>query len=221
MRALPPNAAPTEAAVQVRAQGTATAEGLQQARQLGMLSQLARNATGSTTYALALAFRRGCARNPGDHQLAGPVPRTAGSAGQDGRYRAARAFRDPTCARVLGRRSCGRGTAAAARADHARLGHPGIGPLPARNARNPDPRAARRHWHRVDRQRNRAAARRGSGSEHQRHTDRCGRLGKSARPGHGHRRNGPHRQPHSRRRLVSPAGPRTTCPPPSLCARRR
>ena len=59
MRALPPNAAPTEAAVQVRAQGTATAEGLQQARQLGMLSQLARNATGSTTYALALAFRRG------------------------------------------------------------------------------------------------------------------------------------------------------------------
>jgi uncharacterized protein (TIGR02099 family) len=59
MRALPAGAAPTESAVQVRAQGTATAEGLQQARQLGMLSQLARSATGSTPYTLALAFRRG------------------------------------------------------------------------------------------------------------------------------------------------------------------
>ena len=38
----------TESAVQVRAQGTATAEGLQQTPQLGMLSQLARRATGSS-----------------------------------------------------------------------------------------------------------------------------------------------------------------------------
>ncbi len=59
MRALPASAAPTESAIQLRAQGTATAEGLQQARQLGMLSQLARSATGSTPYTLALAFRRG------------------------------------------------------------------------------------------------------------------------------------------------------------------
>ena len=59
MRALPANAPPSEGAVQLRAQGTATAEGLQQARQLGMLSQLARSATGSTPYTLALAFRRG------------------------------------------------------------------------------------------------------------------------------------------------------------------
>ena len=59
MRELPAGAAPTESAIQLRAQGTATAEGLQQARQLGMLSQLARNATGSTPYTLALAFRRG------------------------------------------------------------------------------------------------------------------------------------------------------------------
>jgi uncharacterized protein (TIGR02099 family) len=57
MRALPAGA--TESAVQLRAQGTATAEGLQQARQLGMLSQLARSATGSTPYTLALAFRGG------------------------------------------------------------------------------------------------------------------------------------------------------------------
>lgn len=59
MRALPANAPATESAVQLRAQGTATAEGLQQATQLGMLSQLARQATGSTPYAMALAFRRG------------------------------------------------------------------------------------------------------------------------------------------------------------------
>ncbi|WP_298212136.1 YhdP family protein [Acidovorax sp.] len=59
MRALAANAPATEAAVQLRAQGTATAEGLQQTPQLGMLSQLARRATGSTPYTLALAFRRG------------------------------------------------------------------------------------------------------------------------------------------------------------------
>ena len=59
MRALPANAPATESAVQLRAQGTATAEGLQQAAQLGMLSQLARQATGSTPYAMTLAFRRG------------------------------------------------------------------------------------------------------------------------------------------------------------------
>ncbi len=59
MRALPANAPATESAVQLRAQGTATAEGLQQATQLGMLSQLARRAAGSTPYAMTLAFRRG------------------------------------------------------------------------------------------------------------------------------------------------------------------
>ena len=59
MRALPANAPATESAIQLRATGTATAEGLQQASQLGMLSQLARRATGSTPYAMALAFRRG------------------------------------------------------------------------------------------------------------------------------------------------------------------
>jgi uncharacterized protein (TIGR02099 family) len=59
MRALAPNAPATESAVQLRAQGTATAEGLQQTPQLGMLAQLARRATGSTPYTLALAFRRG------------------------------------------------------------------------------------------------------------------------------------------------------------------
>lgn len=59
MRALAPNAPATESAVQVRAQGTATAEGLQQTPQLGMLSQLARRATGSTPYSMTLAFRRG------------------------------------------------------------------------------------------------------------------------------------------------------------------
>lgn len=59
MRALAANAPATEAAIQLRAQGTATAEGLQQAPQMGLLSQLASRATGSAPYTLALAFRRG------------------------------------------------------------------------------------------------------------------------------------------------------------------
>ncbi|MFY3385351.1 YhdP family protein [Paracidovorax sp. MALMAid1276] len=59
MRALAPNAPATESAVQVRAQGTATAEGLQQTPQLGMVAQLARRASGSTPYTVSLAFRRG------------------------------------------------------------------------------------------------------------------------------------------------------------------
>ncbi|EJE48716.1 putative membrane protein, partial [Acidovorax sp. CF316] len=59
MRSLPPGAPATESAIQLRAQGVATAEGLQQAPQLGLLSQLAGRATGSAPYTLALAFRRG------------------------------------------------------------------------------------------------------------------------------------------------------------------
>lgn len=59
MRALAANAPATESAVQLRAQGTATAEGLQQTPQLGLLAQLARRATGSAPYTLALGFRRG------------------------------------------------------------------------------------------------------------------------------------------------------------------
>ena len=59
MRSLPASAPASEPAVQLRAQGIATAEGLQQTPQLGMLSQLARRATGSTPYAMTLAFRRG------------------------------------------------------------------------------------------------------------------------------------------------------------------
>ena len=59
LRVLPDNAAPTESALQLRGQGVASAEGLQQAAELGFLAQLARKATGSTPYTLALAMRRG------------------------------------------------------------------------------------------------------------------------------------------------------------------
>ncbi|MDA8444138.1 YhdP family protein [Paracidovorax valerianellae] len=59
MRALPAGALPVESAVQVRAQGVATAEGLRQATQWPGLAQLAQRATGSTPYALALGVRRG------------------------------------------------------------------------------------------------------------------------------------------------------------------
>lgn len=59
MRALAPNAPATEPAIQIRAQGTATAQGLQQTPQWGAVSQLASKATGSTNYAMSLSFRRG------------------------------------------------------------------------------------------------------------------------------------------------------------------
>jgi uncharacterized protein (TIGR02099 family) len=45
--------------VQLRGQGTATAEGLRQARELGFVARLARDFTGSTGYTLGLTFRRG------------------------------------------------------------------------------------------------------------------------------------------------------------------
>jgi uncharacterized protein (TIGR02099 family) len=45
--------------VHLRGQGTVTAEGLRQARELGFVSRLARDFAGSTGYSLALAFRRG------------------------------------------------------------------------------------------------------------------------------------------------------------------
>ncbi len=47
--------------VQLRVQGTASAEGLQQARELGLLSELARRASGSAPYTLGLTVRRGVA----------------------------------------------------------------------------------------------------------------------------------------------------------------
>lgn len=48
-----------DAGVVLRAQGTATAEGLRQARELGFVSKLAAAATGAAPYSLTLAFRRG------------------------------------------------------------------------------------------------------------------------------------------------------------------
>jgi uncharacterized protein (TIGR02099 family) len=45
--------------VQLRVQGVATAEGLRQARELGFVSRLARDFSGSTAYQLVLGFRRG------------------------------------------------------------------------------------------------------------------------------------------------------------------
>jgi uncharacterized protein (TIGR02099 family) len=86
MRALPPNAPATESAVQLRAQGTATAEGLQQATQLGMLAQLARRASGSAPYSMTLGFRRGAPEIQVTTSLQGmalalpaPLAKTAGT----------------------------------------------------------------------------------------------------------------------------------------------
>ncbi|WP_423837663.1 YhdP family protein [Variovorax terrae] len=63
MRAAPAaaGAAGAEALTQFRAQGVATAEGLRQARELGFLSRLAQNASGSAAYVATLGFRRGVA----------------------------------------------------------------------------------------------------------------------------------------------------------------
>jgi len=52
-------AAGNEPTVALRAQGTATAEGLRQAREIGFVSRLARDATGSTPYTVTIAARRG------------------------------------------------------------------------------------------------------------------------------------------------------------------
>jgi uncharacterized protein (TIGR02099 family) len=54
-----PGAPGEPAIVQLRGQGTVTAEGLRQARELGFVSRLARDFSGATGYNLALAFRRG------------------------------------------------------------------------------------------------------------------------------------------------------------------
>jgi uncharacterized protein (TIGR02099 family) len=54
-----PGAAGEPASVLLRAQGAVTAEGLRQAHELGFVARLARDFTGSTSYGLALAFRRG------------------------------------------------------------------------------------------------------------------------------------------------------------------
>lgn len=53
-----PAAGPDAPTVQLRAQGTVTAEGLRQARELGFLARLARDFSGSTGYNMALSFRR-------------------------------------------------------------------------------------------------------------------------------------------------------------------
>ncbi len=52
-------AGPTDAGIVFRAQGTATAEALRQAKELGFASRLGQNATGSAAYAAVLGFRRG------------------------------------------------------------------------------------------------------------------------------------------------------------------
>jgi uncharacterized protein (TIGR02099 family) len=48
-----------DAAVVIRAQGTLSAEGLRQAKELDLASRLANSATGSTAYTASLGFRRG------------------------------------------------------------------------------------------------------------------------------------------------------------------
>lgn len=62
MRAPAPPAtgsATPEAVVAFKAQGTLTADGLRQARDMGLLSRLAQHASGSTAYTATLGFRRG------------------------------------------------------------------------------------------------------------------------------------------------------------------
>lgn len=55
----PASAPPTDPQVMLRAQGTVTAEGMRQAREMGPLAALAERMEGSTGYAASLAIRRG------------------------------------------------------------------------------------------------------------------------------------------------------------------
>lgn len=55
----PANAPGSPAVVEVRAEGVATAQGLQQATELGALAKIARSASGSTPYTVAVGVRRG------------------------------------------------------------------------------------------------------------------------------------------------------------------
>ncbi len=63
LQVLPANATAqtiaSTSALQMRGQGTASAEGLRQAHELGFLAQLAEHASGTTPYTLALTMRRG------------------------------------------------------------------------------------------------------------------------------------------------------------------
>ena len=59
MKALPPSAPPAQSALQLRAQGVASAQGLHGAKELGFLSQLAHHASGSASYTMELTLRRG------------------------------------------------------------------------------------------------------------------------------------------------------------------
>ena len=59
--AAPTTAGAHESPVRVRARGTATAQGLRETTQLGLVAQLARHASGASAYALNLGVRRGVA----------------------------------------------------------------------------------------------------------------------------------------------------------------
>ena len=60
-RAGPASGEAAEPELAIRAQGTLTAEGLRQSKNLGVISRMAQNASGSAAYAATLGFRRGVA----------------------------------------------------------------------------------------------------------------------------------------------------------------
>ncbi len=77
----------TEASVVFRAQGLLTAEGVRQAKDLGFVSRMAQNASGSAAYSATLGFRRGVAEVTVSSSLQGmalglpaPLNKTAESA---------------------------------------------------------------------------------------------------------------------------------------------
>lgn len=59
MQSLSAQALPSESALQLRARGVVSAQGLAQAPELGLLAQLARKASGSAPYTLLVTLRRG------------------------------------------------------------------------------------------------------------------------------------------------------------------
>lgn len=59
MQALSPQSPPEQSALRLRAQGVASAQGLRDAKELGLVSQLAHRAQGSAAYTIDMGLRRG------------------------------------------------------------------------------------------------------------------------------------------------------------------
>jgi hypothetical protein len=216
-RVLPPGAA--EPSVVFRAQGTFSAEGLRQARELGFFSRLGQSMQGAAAYSATLAFRRGVPELAINSSLQGlalslppPLNKTAETA-LPLRYDNA-----------LLRESHARGRAPAG-PDQPGYWPRGLGQLCARSVGRPAACGARGHWRGPGARRIRARAGAGRDGQHQPGHGGYRRLGKGAvwRVGQPAGRGGARAAAsagHTGQRGTGCAhGPEATCPRSWPCAR--